>query len=201
MDCRGTDLAYCAALFDAEGCISVSPYTTLDGRERFHNDLWLGIQNRAALEFFQRTVGTGTISRRKDLWMWSAAGPNAVHAMRAVFPYLRIKKGVGESFLTFAATFTKGPKPTPLEIITLRKALSEHIRCEMKRDASAFHTNGVKSVNVLGAEEHGKDHTEPSGRNGAVVLPKAYRLGGEDPTNTPPTSAPPEREEIVGAVR
>ena len=53
--------------------------------------------------------------------------------------------------------------------------------------------NGVNS----GKLHHLMDNPEPSRVNGMKVARKVQRLTGEQPSNKPDTSAPPEREEIV----
>lgn len=147
MESRELDLAYCAGIFDGEGCISVSPYYP-EGRVRFHCDLFIGMQNKACLEFFQQTVGTGSITQRKDCWMYQATGPKASHVCRLLGQFLQIKKNQAELFIQFAATFSKnGVKPTPMDIVELRMRLSSEIRSFNKQDSNTFHNNGVNSVN------------------------------------------------------
>lgn len=204
MESRELDLAYCAGILDSEGCICVSPYAAKNHahKMRYHNDLWVGMQNKAAIEFFQRTVGTGTVNRRKDVWVYAAGGPRAVHVLRLLLPYMIVKREQAEVFLDFQKTFytrtaegkpREGYRLTEEQFLT-RKALAERITELNKRDSLAFHKNGVNSVELSNG-----DNTEPSMPNGAAVGMKAYRLAGEEPTNKPATSAPPEREEIVGA--
>lgn len=198
MECRCADVAYSAGIFDGEGCISVSPYRTSDGRDRFHCDVYVGMQSRTTLEFFQRTVGTGQIKRRKDIWMFQASGAKAVHVLKAVLPFLRAKKAEAQLFVEFAATFNaRGPKPTPMAVIERRRELSTRIRSLMRADAQTFHPNGVNSVDSRSAQAEG--NTEPSTPSENLVGVKAYRLGREDRTDNRPTSAPPAREEIVGS--
>lgn len=200
MECRCADVAYSAGIFDGEGCISVSPYRTPDGRERFHCDIFLGMQSRSTLEFFQRTVGTGKIQRRKDIWMLSASGAKAAHVLKTVLPFLRTKKVEAQLFLEFAATFSaRGPKPTPTAVVDRRRELSTRIRSLMRADAQTFHPNGVNSVDSRPGQAEG--NTEPNAPSEQPVGAEAYRLGREDRTNNRPTSAPPAREEIVGSRR
>lgn len=202
MECRSADLAYCAGIFDGEGCLSVSPYPVEKDRTRFHCDIFIGMQHKGTLEFFQRTVGTGNLTRRKDLWMFQTSGAKASHICKVLMPYLRTKKVQAALFIEFAATFGgqggKGlVKPTPADVVAVRLRLSEQIRTLMKSDALAFHSNGVKTVNARPG--HAEGYTVPSAPDDAQEGATVYRLAGAVIANTPATSAPPEREEIVGS--
>jgi hypothetical protein len=149
MESRELDLAYCAGLIDAEGCISVSSYIADNNRTRFHCDLYVGSQNKECLDFLQKTVGTGTITKRKDIWMFQAFGSKASHVLRLTLQFMIIKRKQAELFIEFAATF-EGMKrrATPEELIAKRLELSQSIRSLAKADSNFFHNNGVNSVDL-----------------------------------------------------
>lgn len=151
MESRELNLAYCAGVMDSEGCLSVSPYS-IKGTDkiRYHCDLFIGMQNLHCLNFIQKTVGAGTITKRKDCWMLQATGPKASHILKLLIPYMVVKKQAAEIFQEFAATFVKGNvKPITTSVANLRQELSEQIRQYNKADAKAFYNNGVNSVNLL----------------------------------------------------
>lgn len=136
------DLAYCAGLFDGEGCVSVSSYMTDTGRSRFHCDLVIGMQNYSALELIKNTVETGSINRRSDCWVYQASGAKAVSVAKKLLPYLRVKREAVALFIEFAATFNPhGPKPTPTDVVEKRHILSQRIRAVMKADALSFRSD------------------------------------------------------------
>lgn len=149
MESRELDLAYCAGLVDSEGCISVSPYIVDNNRQRFHCDLYVGSQNKKCLEFLQGTVGAGCITKRKDIWMFQASGPQASHVLRLLTQFMIVKKDQAELFIEFAATFSRHQsKPLTADILAKRMKLSTEIRLLNKKDSSSFHKNGVNSVDI-----------------------------------------------------
>ena len=133
------ELAYCAGLFDGEGCISVSPYSAEQHARgyRFHCDVFLGMQDLRTVERFQRTVGVGSVKHRADgLWMWHTSGAKAAQMMRLLVPHLCAKREAALLFVEFAATFSaSNRKPLPLEIVTSRSDLSRRIRHAMSLNA------------------------------------------------------------------
>lgn len=145
-ECQCAEAAYAAGLFDGEGCISVSPYTTAEERGRFHCDVYLGMQSLAGLELFQRVVGVGKITRRVDLWMFQASGSKAADVLQTLLPYLRVKREAARLFLEFAATFSaRNRKPLPADILAIRHDLSRRIREIAKADSLFFRLVGEEA--------------------------------------------------------
>lgn len=140
------EIAYCAGLFDGEGCISTSQYFTQDERERYHTSIFLGMQDLATVEFFQRVVGLGSVNRRSDgLWMFQASGAKAANVLRVLAPYLRTKREAALLFVEFAATFSaKNRKPLPSEIMDVRRDLARRIHDVIYANAkmALAHANG-----------------------------------------------------------
>ena len=140
------DLAAAAMMLDCEGCLSVSPYVQA-GRTRFHCDIFVGMQNRAVLEFFQQVVRVGSISRRSDCWMYQTSGAKAARAVKMLLPYLRVKREAASLFVEFAATFNShGQKPTPTDVVEKRHDLSKRIRAFMKADSLSFRSTELLAV-------------------------------------------------------
>lgn len=140
------EIGYAAGLFDGEGCLSTSPYARPSGL-RHHCDIFLGMQNRAALERFQRVVGVGTITRRHDLWMYWVSGAKSGHVVRMLLPYLTAKREAAALYVEFAATFSlKNKKPLPEDIAATRADLSTRIRQLMRIDARQFRPESVAAL-------------------------------------------------------
>lgn len=103
-----TDLAYLAGLIDGEGTICIF----------IHNDrmrLILTVYNSHAecLQWVQTTFGGRfrQVKRRRRDWkpsyVWETGWQHAAGILRAVLPYLRIKKLQAELFLACAATCSR----------------------------------------------------------------------------------------------
>ena len=180
MESRDVDLAYCAGLFDGEGCISA---TQNKKDPKWHCEIFLGMVDRRPLDFFQRTVGIGSINRRSDLWMYQAATAKAVHAIRQIAPYLQAKKEQAHLFLEYAKTFSKHtPRPLPAETHEKRRLLSDELAKLRKCQTSAYNKNGVNSVKPR------PGNTEPSEQQEQV-------LEGVETTGLP-ARAPRSQEKI-----
>lgn len=133
------DIAYCAGLFDGEGCLSTSPYTTRDGRERFHCDIFLGMQNFEAVDAFRQVMGVGSVTRRSSVWMFQTTGAKAAKSVRMILPYLRAKREAAQLFVEFADTFSAHhKKPLADDIVLKRRELSMEIRRLMRVDRTSF---------------------------------------------------------------
>lgn len=74
-------------------------------------------------------------------------------------------------------------------------SLQTNIQQMMTVSKRAGDENGVNSGKSKSG--YGYDNPEPSRVNGMKVTRKVQRLGVEEPTNKTPTSAPPERDDIV----
>lgn len=114
------DLAWAAGLADGEGCIS----GTFNARYKFVSfEFSVANTNLAAVEEFQRIVGTGTVKRSamikagvsyRPIYTWRARGRKAQASAHLLLPWLRIKKPQA-TFLQQVSILPRGGKrPLPI---------------------------------------------------------------------------------------
>jgi len=103
-----TRLAWCAGFIDGEGYIGLTR-----AKDKKHNRYWHRIQldvantQRASIEYIHDTFG-GTVLRRENgfrgVWNVRYFGERACEILRALMPYLIIKRKQAELVLEFQAT-------------------------------------------------------------------------------------------------
>lgn len=115
---KKVDLAYCAGLFDGEGCISIVHRGERGGRGRGYVLLvQLVNTNPWACQYFKFAFG-GYVTFRKgarknwrDYWAWVAASNQALIFLEVVLPYLKLKRPEAEIAITFQkARAKRGPR-------------------------------------------------------------------------------------------
>ncbi len=125
---QSTDYAYLAGLFDGEGCIYIY-HTT---KEYLALSVRLGVTQRFIAEYYQSVFG-GSVHRhdypgkdgyrRRVMWYWQAPSLIAERFLKAVYPYLLIKKPQAEVALKFqVAKAEKGRRFHRSEISAVEQA-------------------------------------------------------------------------------
>lgn len=107
-----TDIAYLAGLIDGEGCIRVKrskPYRHLTGRQNasYHCSIHVRMVDEPAIAFLRDTLGGWYwLEKRRErsdaqrpLYCWQATDKDAEHILRALLPFLRVKRGAAENAL------------------------------------------------------------------------------------------------------
>jgi hypothetical protein len=118
-----TDLAYIAGLIDGEGHIGVKKskaYKHLTGRVSpgYHARICIKMVDEAAIRFVAETLGgwyflekraIGGLSKRQ-LYAYQATDKSAETILRALLPYMRVKRGQAEAVLELRALQATGSK-------------------------------------------------------------------------------------------
>lgn len=137
-----TDLAYLAGLFDGEGTISCSITETKKGNKALHKQLSIFNTNFTLITWIISRFG-GTIHSRKRNKVWKEehqvkwSAEDGYWLLRAVLPYLVIKREQAELYL--ALHETKTTKVTT-EIQEQRELLVARVR-ELNKRGTNKETN------------------------------------------------------------
>lgn len=106
------ELAYIAGFFDGEGCISAV------AERRGYVSVRLNISQKfdAPLLFIQSRFGGNIRLHRESIWHWEAYGESALNMLRALLPYLILKRPQAALAIEFlAARHGPGQHYTPGE--------------------------------------------------------------------------------------
>jgi hypothetical protein len=104
-----TDLAYIAGLFDGESCIRIKR-TAAGKREdmvspQYRAMIHIHMVDEAAIRFISETLGGNYYrekphcNRGRPLYRWQAGDAAAERILRALLPYLRVKRASAENVL------------------------------------------------------------------------------------------------------
>lgn len=104
-----TDVSYCAGLIDGEGYIGIKRTRAYACQGRatpgYHARIQLRMVDEGAIRFLADTLG-GWYYREKShanngrpLYCWQASDKHAAEVLRAVLPYLRVKRESAETVL------------------------------------------------------------------------------------------------------
>ncbi|KKK73688.1 hypothetical protein LCGC14_2891330 [marine sediment metagenome] len=99
---RNVDLAYYAGLFDGEGCININHHKPQRGKRTEQHTLrcYLGMCNEVLVRSLGASFG-GSVKYRaihlknpkwKDHWIWTIESNQALHWLKMMLPFLRLKK-------------------------------------------------------------------------------------------------------------
>lgn len=116
MDRNVADLAYAAGIIDGEGCIYLSVnWVRPNGKIRYRHlspRLEVACASLCLIEWLLRkfggNFGAGKRPNRKPYYKWSLASNEAETFLRAVYPYLVIKRDQADVLFRFRSTMTKG---------------------------------------------------------------------------------------------
>ncbi len=173
-------LAYMAGLIDGEGYISVlkikRPLAKHHGVSDFRTMLVVKMCDPQAVEWIHRTFG-GTKSfyeasefRTGGYWRWTAEGNNAAAILKAIYPYLRVKKRLAALFFKFRKIATQGAWKRDSHRYKLLEELCHKVRQANRRGphSGAVETahpapnNGVKIQSELSREVESGFGNEPA---------------------------------------
>lgn len=121
-----TELAYMAGLFDGEGCIQIVKNKG-NGRGRHYLRCSLEMTNEELPKSLQAYFG-GTVRRRnlplprQNQWEWKTTTNTAYLFLKAIYPYLRLKKVEADVALEFQKSMHTCPTRLTEEELTIREA-------------------------------------------------------------------------------
>lgn len=119
------DIAYCAGLFDGEGCVIVNWKTYRSkslhrkvGKQRFAT--YINVSNidgrviDKLCSVFGGTPYRSWAGRNRAMYQWRVSGKNAERIVRKMYPYLISKKEQAKLFLDFRDVVNKNSNFRPL---------------------------------------------------------------------------------------
>lgn len=147
---KDTDLAWAAGIIDGEGCIYISRHAPVKKYGGLNPSYTLGLRVvmghegaiRRLLELFQ-VGGVYLVDQKRnkakrewnDAWAYMVSARKLEPVLRAIYPYLIVKKAESEvafEFLALPNWWPGGPNgcytPTPPELLLKRHALYERMR-------------------------------------------------------------------------
>jgi len=110
---KKTDLAYIAGLFDGEGCIRIGKCKKTPRQMTSYSlHCSLSIANQYLPELLRMFFGGGIRRRnlpppRKMQWDWQIHGENAISFLKAIYPYMILKKGQADIAFKFQEAIYK----------------------------------------------------------------------------------------------
>jgi len=125
------DLKYAAGFFDGEGCIQIA--TPKKQKNTYYVYVRVNNTNLNALEFMRRLFGGSVFAQpRTNLawsptWGWVVCSRKAEAFLRAVLPYLVIKKRQAEKAIELQGTLVRGDHHVSEERLSKRAALKSEI--------------------------------------------------------------------------
>lgn len=129
-----TDAAWLAALIDGEGCIQA--HRQIQKRRRiadsFQVDVGVGMMVDGMVRRAQEITGLGSVHlQARDVWDWSVRGQQAALLLRAIYPFLVIKRGQAALAIMLAEDlagrrFGRG-NPATEEALAYRESLKQAI--------------------------------------------------------------------------
>jgi len=132
---KKTDLAYMAGVIDGEGNITLAKRNNGKYKAGVRYDIQIGVTNtnKWLLESFRFAFGGSIRKKRKgfkslpssqDCFDWSVTNQQAFTAIKALLPYLQLKRPQAELAITFCGTINYSYRSTgvPQEITALREA-------------------------------------------------------------------------------
>jgi len=115
-------LAYYAGFFDGEGCILIN---RRNGYYRM--DIRISNTNKNILLDYAKLFGGGVykykrrINTHKDKWQWCLSTKPSIVFLRAVYPYLRLKKAEALLALEFQQRIKGSNKPLTVKEKSIRE--------------------------------------------------------------------------------
>ena len=98
------DIAYCAGLFDGEGCVMYKQYSRSRNKGKTSHLVWkitleINMIELDPLHYFYNTFRVGTISHksnlgfsRKDQWRWRCSHRQAFEVTKKIYPFSIVKR-------------------------------------------------------------------------------------------------------------
>lgn len=140
-----TTLAYLAGIVDGEGYIGIKRSAAVKGSvsPRFYERIQVRMINEDAIRLLRDTLGGNyyreTMAQRgmRQLYCWQASDAQAATILRALLPYLRVKKANAIAVLELRTSKTDplarkrgspAKRPMDASIIEHRQRLYEHCK-------------------------------------------------------------------------
>lgn len=127
------DIAYCAGLFDGEGCIIIRRHkTSLDRSDLYSLMITLTNTNHIAVDTMMSVFDCGSIMKHirippsRDCYVWQCYGRNAFIVLSILKPYIKLKSKqieVIEEFMKIPKT--RGQHRTPFDVTEKRQYLKD----------------------------------------------------------------------------
>jgi hypothetical protein len=130
------DAAYIAGFIDGEGCICLHANHTKHKTKTSTYVLRVRVTNTfpGIIEWINAVVGYGSFHKKKkyngikQAWEWGVNGRRAIHFLRQIYPYLRVKRLQAEVAFEFAETLScPGQNKLTTETIETRDKLRERM--------------------------------------------------------------------------
>jgi DNA modification methylase len=137
-----TDAAWLAGLIDGEGCIQIHRQSNRPGNsvDSFQLDLSVGMIDREPVERAHRISGVGSCQHQASgVWDWGVRGQQAARLLRAIYPWLTLKRKRAAYGIMLAddvtlQRFGRG-RPATVEAMDYRQRLREAISdCNQRRE-------------------------------------------------------------------
>ena len=113
------NLAYLAGIVDGEGCIYAKYGKSKNSSINYQVKVEVELVNEPVIRLLGATFDGYVYKRskknRKDTYRWQAHGEVAYNAIKALYPYLIIKKPQAEVLLRLAKIHPKQKRYTPME--------------------------------------------------------------------------------------
>jgi len=141
---RNELVAYCAAIIDGEGCITIQPRRSAKTQGIPRLVLIVVQKQPAALDrLIEVPGGTRHIVRRNNrtsfYWRWYRYGDSAMQALREMYPYLGEKREQAELAIEYQSTYGHGwhrGNPVPDEVIHAGNEMADKLS-QLKRLSSS----------------------------------------------------------------
>ena len=108
IEMRKVDLSYIAGLFDGEGCISIAKCSPrrIGNSPYYRLEVAVVMANEYIPKLFQFHFGGRTYKKKgmeywRQQWQWHAGSEEAVDFLKAILPYLRLKRDEAKLALEF----------------------------------------------------------------------------------------------------
>lgn len=118
-----TEWAYLAGFIDADGCISL----TQNKRGEFRFQIVVSQSNKSILDYWQAKTGVGGVSIASGTlgaWQWQIGKPECDEFLRALYPYLLLKKDEAAIAMRFRETFDKQGRYTKPSARIIRERMA-----------------------------------------------------------------------------
>ena len=119
---KKTDLAYIAGIIDGEGSIIAQRSTSKKGQlKRYNIIVVVNMTDTSAIELIRALFGGRFYkylprrSERKAITRWQVSGQEAEVILRAIKPYLLVKRAKAEVALRLLNIHPRGKRYTPME--------------------------------------------------------------------------------------